>query len=148
GARRAVAVLYSADRNRGRLQDPQRRSRIASDLSSARTAHRSPYLRRLPGLLPARHIAGKAQVNGRRAHAARRARQVRRHSDARRSLPDHGWPHADLEPHYRTWHRPEDFGPAAGSHPAATTATQDHRNPTDRGLTSTRPVVKTFWKRP
>ena len=101
GARRAVAVLYSADRDRVRLQDAQGRSRIASDLSSARTAHRSPYLRRLPGLLPACHLAGKAQAAGRWAHAAGRARQIRRHPDARHSLPDYGWPHADLEPLYR-----------------------------------------------
>jgi len=122
GARRAVAVLYSADRDRGRLQDAQGRSRIASDLSSARTAHRSPYLRRLPGLLPACHLAGKAQAAGRWAHAAGRARQVRRHPDARRSLPDYGWPHADLEPLYRTRSRPEDFSRAARSHPAAAKA--------------------------
>ena len=40
-------------------------------------------------------------------HAAGRARQVRRHPDARRSLPDYRRPHADLEPLYRTWNRPE-----------------------------------------
>ena len=71
---------------------------IAPDLSPARAAHRSAHLRRLPGLLPARHLAGKAQATGPRAHAAGRARQIRRDPNARRPFSDDRWPHADLEP--------------------------------------------------
>jgi hypothetical protein len=40
-----------------------------------------------------------------RPHAEGRARQARRHPDARRSLPHDRWPRADPEPLHRTQHR-------------------------------------------
>ena len=94
-AGRAVAVLHPTRRGRGGLQEPEGRSATASDLSPARRAHRGAHLRRLPGLLPARHAARTAQAAGARPYAAGCTRQVRRHPDARRAFPDHRRPHLD-----------------------------------------------------
>jgi Transposase DDE domain len=53
------------------------------------------------------HPAGAAQAARARPHAPGRARQARRHPDARRPLSDHRWPHADPEPLHGTERRTE-----------------------------------------
>src|SRR5438128_7567721 len=58
-----IAVNLSAAASmgyRGGIQDPQGRPWTTSYLSPAGTAHRSPYLRRLPRLLPPCHAACQA----------------------------------------------------------------------------------------
>jgi hypothetical protein len=71
------------------FQKPQGRFAAAPHLPPAGEPHRGPHLRRLHGLLPTRDAARPAQATRRRPHPAGRARQVRRHSNARRPLPDH-----------------------------------------------------------
>ncbi len=91
-----LALLHSTRRGGGGVQDPQRRPRDPPDLPSRRTAHRSPYLRRLPRLLPPGHLDPPPARPRARPHRPKRAREVRRRSatcicpqptGARSSLP-------------------------------------------------------------
>ena len=106
--------------------------------------HRGAHLRRLPGLLSARHAARPAQAAGARPHSEGRARQVRRHSNARRAFPDHRRPHPDPQSLHRTHRRPKTSGPATQTRSAATAAATHHRARKDRSPPSQRRVVETF----
>ena len=88
--------------NSSRSRKPSRTSRAISPsgpiFHQARSAHRGAHLRRLPGLLPARHARAPAARPGARPHPAQRAREVRRHADDRRARPDHRRPRTCCSP--------------------------------------------------
>jgi hypothetical protein len=111
-----------------------------SDCTTLRGAH----LRRLPGLLPARHPARPAQAAGARPHAESRARQVRSYPNARRAFPDHRRPHLDPQPLHRTHRRSENTGPPPQTRPSATAAATYYCARKDRSPPSQRRVVETF----
>src|SRR4029077_9183457 len=148
GACRAVAVLYPARRGRGCLQDHEGRSATAPDLPSTRRAHRGAHLRRLPGLLSARHVTRTAYAAGARPHSQDGARQTRRRSNARRAIPNDRWPNADLKSLYRVEHRPKTSGQATQPR-SATTAAPTHL-PARKYIYSPNPrhVVETFVMQP
>ena len=89
----------------GGVQEPQRRPSAAPHPSPIGAAHRGAYLHRVHRLLPARHAARTTETAGPWTYAARRARQVRRHPDARRAFPHHRRPYLDLEPLHATQRR-------------------------------------------
>jgi hypothetical protein len=99
--------------------------------------------RGLPRLLPARHAARQAPADGSRPHPARRARQARRHPDARRPLPHHRRPNADPEPHHRAGRRPETPSPAPRPHPAAPPPAANRRPRSGGAAPTIRHVVET-----
>jgi hypothetical protein len=76
-------------------------------------------------LMPARHAARQAQAAG--PHAEGRARQARRHPNARRPLPNHRRPYADPEPLHRTERRPEASGAAPETRSAIAVPAAHHR---------------------
>ena len=113
-ARRALSAAHQSDRERsgqavelvpatgggGRsVQEPQRRSGGAADLSSKRKPRRSAHLRIVFGLLPARDAGATATHAGARTHATKCTGEVRRAADDRRTLahhrrsPDHSHAH-------------------------------------------------------
>ncbi len=98
-SRPSCGSSHPARRDRGRLQEPQGRSPTAACLPSAGASYRSPYLRRLHGLLPAWHPSRPPAPARRRPHAPRGPRQARRHQDARRALPHHRRPNLILTRH-------------------------------------------------
>ena len=102
------------------------------------------HLRRLPGLLSARHPARPAQAAGARPHAESRARQVRSYPNARRAFPDHRRPHLDPQSLHRTHSRPENSGPATQTRSTATAAATHHRAQKNSSPPSQRSVVETF----
>src|SRR6478672_13341630 len=116
----------------------------APDPSSAGTAHRGAHLRGLPGLLPARDLAGAAEAAGGRADTPCRARRVRRDPDAGRLLPDHGQAHLDPDPPHRIEHRSEAARASAQPRSAPATPSPDHRHPARPARSRARSVVKTF----
>jgi hypothetical protein len=116
-------------------------SATAPHLPSTRKAHRSAYLPRLHGLLPAHHLAGATQAVGTGSHLACRARQARQHPDARCPPPDHRWPHLDLESLHRTQPGPATLTGTAWPHPATATAPANHRRRPTRALTRPSPFV-------
>ena len=67
---------------------PQRRFGDSPDLPSER-AHRHPYLRRFPGLLPAGHVAASPAYSGTRTDCAQCPRKIGRRPDDRRLSADH-----------------------------------------------------------
>ena len=74
------------------------------------------------------HVTSRQTASARRrAHPASRARQVCRHPDARRPLPNHRRPHADLDPLHRAQRRPKPPRPTQ-SDPAAATSPAHHRS--------------------
>jgi hypothetical protein len=77
------------------------------------------------------------------------ARQVGRHPDARRPLPDHRQPHADPEPLHRTERRPEASREAAQARSAIPAATAHHCVGSRAGAPrDPAAVVETFGRRP
>jgi len=106
---------------------------------------RSPHLRGLPRLLPARHLEGAAQAARPRPHAPRRARQIRRHPNARCAFADHRRPHSDSDPLYRTHRRPKTPGQKSQTRAATAAATQNNRRrKAAQPRNDPRPVVETF----
>lgn len=141
GSGGSLAVLPPAHRGRGGVQKPQGRSATAPHLPSTRKAHRSAYLPRLHGLLPAHHLAGATQAVGTGSHLACRARQARQHPDARCPPSDHRWPHLELESLHRTQPGPATLTGTAWPHPATATAPANHRRRPTRALTRPSPFV-------
>src|SRR5439155_246230 len=92
--------LYVLTQSRSRIQKSQGRSRPAPHLPPTGRAHRSPHLRRLHRLLPARDAARKAQAARRRPNPAGGARQAGSDPDARCPLPHDRRSHPDSKPLY------------------------------------------------
>ena len=102
------------------------------------------HIRRLPGLLSPRHVACKAQAVGGRPHAEGGARQVRRHPDARCSLPHYRRTDLDPQPLHRAEHRSKASGQPAQPRNATSATSQDYRRRRNREGINPGFVVKTF----
>src|SRR3954447_24068559 len=112
------------------------------------TAHRGAHLRGVPGLLPARDLAGAAAAVGGRADAACRARHVRRDPDAGRPLPDQGRAPPDPAPPHRTERRPEAARAPAQPRSTPAAATEDRHRTLRPTRSRARSVVKTSCSAP
>jgi len=121
---------------------------LRPDLPSTRRAHRGAHLRRLLGLLSARHAARTAQTAGGRPHAAGRARQARCRANARRKFPDNRWPHLGHAPLHRVGARAKAPGQATQARSAAATTTTHHRASNDGSRPTPPPVVETSAMHP
>ena len=71
-----------------------------SEPSSGRASGQGAYFRRLPRLLPARHVAGATEAAGAGPLIKGGARQDGPGADARRALPNNRRTHADPQPLY------------------------------------------------
>src|SRR5882724_2280377 len=69
----SLAVLHAIKSGGGSLQEPQRRFSRATDLSSTRTPDRGAHLRKFPGLLRARELAGEGSPAGTGTERTQRA---------------------------------------------------------------------------
>src|SRR6267154_2790673 len=123
---------------------PERRSPAAADLSSGRASSRGAYLRRLPRLLPARHVAGATEAAGAGPHIKGGARQDGRGADARRALPDNRRTHADPQPLYGAQYRPEAAAQATQARFASAATATHHVLAEVRSPPSPSFVVETF----
>src|SRR5204863_3604259 len=103
----SLAVLHAIEPGGGSVQEPQRRSGAASDLSSTRTPDRGAHFREFPGLLRAGEFARESAPAGAGPERAQCAGKIWRDANARRAFSDDRRPRTGLPPLYTTGGRPE-----------------------------------------